>query len=169
MLSPEQLSAYLEDTLSIDERPEVEALLASDPEAQRELVEQQRVDQALRALLGNARAHEKVRQSILAVVRATPVNNSRPKSSKPPFPVRIPTTCRSGSGRPEEFEDWSTLRFSQSNSVGSNSLWTATDRSGIGRWRIGRRHYFPAHGSRRRLAENHRHDQIEQHSHTHLA
>jgi tetratricopeptide (TPR) repeat protein len=72
MLSQEQLIGYLEGTLSAAERAQVEALLADDPAAQQQLAEQQSLDQALHVLLGDATSNERVKQSILAVVRAAP-------------------------------------------------------------------------------------------------
>jgi tetratricopeptide (TPR) repeat protein len=72
MLSQEQLIGYLEGTLSAAERAQVEALLLDDPAARRQLIEQRGLDQALHVLLGDATSNERVKQSILAVVRSAP-------------------------------------------------------------------------------------------------
>jgi len=72
MLSQEQLIGYLEGRLSGAERAQVEALLVDDPAAQRQLVDQQGLDQALHVLLGNPAVNEQVKQSILAVVCGAP-------------------------------------------------------------------------------------------------
>src|ERR1041385_5338294 len=73
MLTQEQLIAYLEGTLAPTERADVDRLLTNDTVAQRQLAEQLQIDHALRVLLGNAAAHERVKQSILAVVRGESV------------------------------------------------------------------------------------------------
>jgi tetratricopeptide (TPR) repeat protein len=68
MLSPEQLSGYFEAALSDAERAQVEAQLASDPAARRQLAEQRCLDQALRVLFGSQAANERIKQSVLAVI-----------------------------------------------------------------------------------------------------
>ena len=73
MLTPDQLLAYLEGTLDAEERARVEESLASDPAAQRQLAEQQSMDQALRVVLGDRVDQERVKQSILTVVRGVPL------------------------------------------------------------------------------------------------
>ncbi|MEY4385374.1 MAG: hypothetical protein RLY20_657 [Verrucomicrobiota bacterium] len=69
MLSEQELIAYLENTLSSDERKRVEAELERDPQARRELLRQFQLDAALRATLNADTANERVKQSILTVVR----------------------------------------------------------------------------------------------------
>jgi tetratricopeptide (TPR) repeat protein len=73
MLTEEQLVGYLENTLEPAQRVRVEELLAGDAEARRELTAQQAIHQALRVALGDAAAQQRVKQSILVVVRGKPV------------------------------------------------------------------------------------------------
>lgn len=69
MLNEQDLLAYLENTLSPVERERVEAELERDPQARRELLRQFQLDAALRAALGAEAAHQRVKQSVLAIVR----------------------------------------------------------------------------------------------------
>lgn len=68
MLTEPQLIAYVEGTLSPDERAQVEAALAQDESLRRRVLEQMRLDAALRAALG-PKANERVKQSVLAILR----------------------------------------------------------------------------------------------------
>lgn len=72
MLTPEQISSYLEDSLGPEERARVEAVLAGDPDAAHQLGEQQRIDRALGIVLARNQAHEQVKRSILAAIRCKP-------------------------------------------------------------------------------------------------
>lgn len=69
MLTEQDLIAYLENTLSPAERQHVEAELERDPQQRRQLVRQIQLDAALRATFAEASANERVKHSILAVVR----------------------------------------------------------------------------------------------------
>lgn len=77
MLNPERLAAYFSDALPPAERAEVEIQIADDPALQRVAASQQLMDQALRAALGGRAADERVKQSVLAVVRAAPIQQLR--------------------------------------------------------------------------------------------
>ncbi len=69
MLTESQLIGYVEGTLPTDERAAVEAALAQDAALRRRVLAQMRLDAALRASLGSAKANEHVKQSVLAVLR----------------------------------------------------------------------------------------------------
>ncbi len=69
MLNEQELIAYLEKTLSPPERQRVEAELERDPQLRRQLVQHARMEQALRTALGGATANERVKQSVLTVLR----------------------------------------------------------------------------------------------------
>lgn len=69
MLNEQELIAYLENTLSPSERQRVEAELERDPQLRRQFVQQLQMEQALRAALGDVTANERVKQSVLAVLR----------------------------------------------------------------------------------------------------
>ena len=69
MLTESQLIGYVESTLPPNERAAVEAALAQDAALRRRVLEQVRLDAALRASLGGAKAQERVKQSVLAVLR----------------------------------------------------------------------------------------------------
>lgn len=69
MLNEQDLIAYLENTLSPSDRQRVEAELERDPQLRRELVQQLQMEQALRTALGEATMNDRVKQSVLAVVR----------------------------------------------------------------------------------------------------
>lgn len=69
MLNEQELIAFLENTLSADEREHVETELERDLQFRRQLVQQAQLDAALRALLGSATANERVKQSVLAIMR----------------------------------------------------------------------------------------------------
>lgn len=69
MLSQHDLIAYLENTLPPAERLRVEAALERDPQQRRQLLQNVRLDAALRASLGKPGSHERVKRSVLAVLR----------------------------------------------------------------------------------------------------
>jgi hypothetical protein len=69
MLSEQELIGYLEKTLSAAERARVEAELERHPQFRRQLLQQTQLDAALRAALGSESANERVKQSVLAVLR----------------------------------------------------------------------------------------------------
>jgi len=69
MLKDHELIAYLENTLPPAERARVEAELGRDPQRRRQVIHQSQVDAALRAMLGRSAANERVKQSVLAVIR----------------------------------------------------------------------------------------------------
>lgn len=69
MLTESQLIGYVEGTLPPDEHAQVEAALVQDEALRRRLLVQMRLDAALRASLGGTKASERVKQSVLAVLR----------------------------------------------------------------------------------------------------
>jgi len=69
MLNEQELIACFEHTLSPAERARVEVELERDPQLRAELVRQSQLDHALRAALGSTTANERVKQSVLAVIR----------------------------------------------------------------------------------------------------
>lgn len=69
MLSEQELMAYLENTLPPGERARVETELERDPLLRGQLVRQSQMDNALRAALASDAADERVKQSVLAIVR----------------------------------------------------------------------------------------------------
>ncbi|MSU59656.1 MAG: hypothetical protein EXS35_16070 [Pedosphaera sp.] len=69
MLTEQDLIAYLENTLSPTDRQRVEAELERDPQQRRQFIRQRQLDAALRASLGESGSHERVKQSVLAVIR----------------------------------------------------------------------------------------------------
>ena len=71
MIERETLTAYHEDALDPAARARVEAQLADDPESLRFIVEQRKLDRLLRSTLRPVAAKQRVRQSILAAVRAS--------------------------------------------------------------------------------------------------
>ena len=77
MLSHEVLIAYFADALEPAERSAVEIHLATDPEGQRALAHQRLMDQALRVALAGPEADERVKQSVLTVVRASSIERLR--------------------------------------------------------------------------------------------
>jgi len=107
MLTERELSAWLEGELSPEERRRVEAELDLDPQAARELAGQARLDAALRCALGKADSAERVKQSVLAVVRGegesaikrrilaetTPASR-RPRWSRPRHPPVVDALIR---------------------------------------------------------------------------
>lgn len=72
MLTQETLAAYFEQRLDPADLGNVGQQLADDPQAQKQLVEQHSIDFALHVVLGNGAAHERVKNSIFAVLRAMP-------------------------------------------------------------------------------------------------
>lgn len=69
MLTESQLIGFIEGTLPQEERAQVEAALAQDAALRRRVLEQMRLDTALRATLGGVKAGARVKQSVLAVLR----------------------------------------------------------------------------------------------------
>ncbi len=69
MLNEQQIIAYLDGALSAAERARIEAELERDPQLRRELVRQSQLDAALRAALGSDAANQRVKESILTVLR----------------------------------------------------------------------------------------------------
>lgn len=70
MLTEEELIAYLENSLPAAERAAVELELDGNPELRRKLIAQVQLDRALRVSFGGRAAHERVKQSVLAILRA---------------------------------------------------------------------------------------------------
>jgi tetratricopeptide (TPR) repeat protein len=69
MISEPQLIDYIAETMAPGQRAMLEAELPRDRAAQQQLAEQQLMDQALRVALGRKVAEERIKNSILAVVR----------------------------------------------------------------------------------------------------
>ena len=69
MLNEQELIAYLENALPPTERQRVEAELERDPKLRRQLLQQSQMEHALRATLGDTERNERVKQSVLAVLR----------------------------------------------------------------------------------------------------
>lgn len=69
MLNEQEITDLLDGTLSSEERARLGKLLEADSEARRELREQSQLDNVLRVALSGATTHERVKQSVLAVVR----------------------------------------------------------------------------------------------------
>ena len=74
MLTDDQLIAYLAGTLPTEERARVETELAADPESLRRVLDQERLDTALKLLLNPAATRERVKASVLAGIR-TPTHD----------------------------------------------------------------------------------------------
>lgn len=68
MIDLDTLAAYLEDALDAGARVQIEAQLASDPEALRSVVEQRKLDRLLRSTLRPETHKQRAKQSILAAV-----------------------------------------------------------------------------------------------------
>jgi len=96
MSDHETLLAYLDDTLDPKARAQVEAQLADDPEALRFVIEQRRMDRALRSALRPEAAKHRVKQSILAAVRA---------SAPEPLKARVLEEVRAPAARRESFSE----------------------------------------------------------------
>ena len=77
MLNQELLAAYFADALAPAELAQTELQIAADQDSRRALADQQLIDQALRVALGGPDADERVKQSVLAVVRATSIEQLR--------------------------------------------------------------------------------------------
>lgn len=71
MIANEQLIAYVSGALQKEERARLEVQLANDETALRSVLEQERLDAALRAMFGGAAEREQVRQAILEVISGT--------------------------------------------------------------------------------------------------
>ncbi|MEY4490173.1 MAG: hypothetical protein RIQ79_2681, partial [Verrucomicrobiota bacterium] len=69
MLTENDLIAYLENTLSPDDRQRVEVELEREPQQRRQLLRQAQMASALRIALSDASANDRVKQSVLAVIR----------------------------------------------------------------------------------------------------
>ena len=69
MLNEQELIAYLENSLLPADRERIEAELERDPQLRRQLFQHAQMEQALRAALGGANSNERVKQSVLTVVR----------------------------------------------------------------------------------------------------
>ncbi|MEN9576714.1 MAG: hypothetical protein RL514_4569 [Verrucomicrobiota bacterium] len=69
MPTEQELAAYLDGTLPAAERVRLEAEAERDPALRRQLVQQARMESALRAALGDEAAAAQVRRSVLAVVQ----------------------------------------------------------------------------------------------------
>ena len=95
MLNEPELIAYLENTLAPAARERVEAALERDLQLRRQVLQQSQLDAALRASLGAARANERVKQSVLAVLRGEQEDSLKQR-------VMADATSSSGRRRREE-------------------------------------------------------------------
>ncbi len=68
MIDRDTLAAYLEDALDAEARAQIQAQLASEPEALRYVLEQRKLDRLLRSMLRPETQKQRVKQSILAAV-----------------------------------------------------------------------------------------------------
>lgn len=106
MLSDRQLRDYVEGALLPAQAAELERLLADVPNSLREIVAQQRIDQALHVAYGDAASEERIKQSILDIMSETlhpAVQNKAPAEmgtqGKPPQKSQ-PAKPRIGKSRP---------------------------------------------------------------------
>ena len=77
-MPPEKtLADYLDDALPQDERAALEELFLQAPEPLAEIVAQEKLDAALRALLGEASELEQIKQGIMADIGAGPMNQTK--------------------------------------------------------------------------------------------
>lgn len=68
MLTPEQISAYLDGEMNEAQVAEFEASLQGDPQTAQAAFDQLRMDQALQTLLAKPDENERVKQSVMAVI-----------------------------------------------------------------------------------------------------
>ncbi|MBI3414094.1 MAG: FecR domain-containing protein, partial [Verrucomicrobia bacterium] len=118
MLTQELLAAYFADALAPAERVQAELELASDHASQRALADQQLLDQALRVALGGPEADERVKQSVLAVVRASSIEQLRAhvlaETSRRPIemrsaPANLTPEAKNGVATARWFAAWRTI------------------------------------------------------------
>lgn len=69
MLSEQEIAGLLDGSLSPEEQARLCRLVEDDPDVRRQLREQFQMDNVLRVTVGSAAANERVKQSVLAVVR----------------------------------------------------------------------------------------------------
>lgn len=110
MLNEQEIVGLLDGAILPEERARLLKLLEDDPAARTALREQMRMDSVLRVALGSAAAHERVKQSVLAVVRGeseevikqqvlhdtTFLSRSRPGNEADQFPsspIRLVTSA----------------------------------------------------------------------------
>lgn len=99
MITDDQLIAYLAGQLPADEKARLESALATDPDALRRLLDQERLDSVLRLLHAPASERLAVKNSILAVVQSQShhatvrdvMASVRPPSRPAPAPAPAPT------------------------------------------------------------------------------
>lgn len=100
MIDRDTLIAYLEGRLPESDRARVEREWETDPDALKQFVEQKQIDQALRAFLAKPEAQERVKESILAVVRG---------ESQEHLKQRVLTSVGDGPNLLSRIRDWLTV------------------------------------------------------------
>lgn len=99
MIAQEDLIAYCAGTLDPGNLARFESELAVDRSAQKQLADQQLIDQALGVILGGSAGDERVKQSVLAVARGISIEHFRAgvlaetlQRKEPSRPSHAPTT-----------------------------------------------------------------------------
>jgi hypothetical protein len=77
MIAPEQLAVFLDDALDVESRDAIENELERDAEALQFVIEQRKIDRALRSILGIATHKQRLKKSILAGVAGASVEQLR--------------------------------------------------------------------------------------------
>ena len=96
MIDRDTLLAYLDDALDPETRERVEAELAHDPEARRFVAEQRKMDRLLRSALRPATQKHRIKQSILAAVRASAPEEIKARVIETTGATRVSPTDRLG-------------------------------------------------------------------------
>ncbi len=101
MLSDRQLRDYVEGALLPAQASELERLLADIPGSLRDVIAQQTIDQALRVAFGDASDEKRIKESILAIIRETPMPEAKSKMPRVAAPrVRSAGQVRKAQARP---------------------------------------------------------------------
>jgi hypothetical protein len=119
VLNQDVLAAYFDGTLSPAERGRVDLEIATDSASHRVLANQQLLDQALRVALGGSDGDERVKRSVLAVVRASSVEELRAqvladtsalRTARRSSPAAMPAGANNGGPNPQLTGPWPRLR-----------------------------------------------------------
>ena len=90
MLNPDDIVAWLDGELDENECKRVEALMREHPDEFDQLFDQHRIDLALRVVLGRPEQEQRVRESILTVVRGMPLPELEARVRDTTFITRSP-------------------------------------------------------------------------------